>query len=205
MFCWMEVAGMERYFDKRVQRSKTAIKGAFLTLLYKKPFSQITVSEIVKEADYNRGTFYANFETKEHLRDELIQDILREMVKQIRVPYQSNKKVDFYKMNAEDITLFHYFKENARLYRLLLSDHIRVDFRHQMAKAIEDLFILEYDYQLKKDTIIDSKWLYIYRAHGVAGLIIRWIEEDFKEDPIYMSRQIIELMVTSTDGFYVKD
>ncbi|TQS74260.1 TetR family transcriptional regulator [Ornithinibacillus gellani] len=196
---------MERYFDKRVQRSKTAIKGAFLTLLYKKPFSQITVSEIVKEADYNRGTFYANFETKEHLRDELIQDILREMVKQIRVPYQSNKKVDFYKMNAEDITLFHYFKENARLYRLLLSDHIRVDFRHQMAKAIEDLFILEYDYQLKKDTIIDSKWLYIYRAHGVAGLIIRWIEEDFKEDPIYMSRQIIELMVTSTDGFYVKD
>ena len=108
-------------------------------------------------------------------------------------------------MNAEDITLFHYFKENARLYRLLLSDHIRVDFRHQMAKAIEDLFILEYDYQLKKDTIIDSKWLYIYRAHGVAGLIIRWIEEDFKEDPIYMSRQIIELMVTSTDGFYVKD
>lgn len=205
MFCWMEVAGMERYFDKRVQRSKTAIKGAFLTLLYKKPFSQITVSEIVKEADYNRGTFYANFETKEHIRDELIQDILREMVKQIRVPYQSNKKVDFYKMNAEDITLFHYFKENARLYRLLLSDHIRVDFRHQMAKAIEDLFILEYDYQLKKDTIIDSKWLYIYRAHGVAGLIIRWIEEDFKEDPIYMSRQIIELMVTSTDGFYVKD
>lgn len=196
---------MERYFDKRVQRSKTAIKGAFLTLLYKKPFSQITVSEIVKEADYNRGTFYANFETKEHIRDELIQDILREMVKQIRVPYQSNKKVDFYKMNAEDITLFHYFKENARLYRLLLSDHIRVDFRHQMAKAIEDLFILEYDYQLKKDTIIDSKWLYIYRAHGVAGLIIRWIEEDFKEDPIYMSRQIIELMVTSTDGFYVKD
>ncbi len=196
---------MERYFDKRVQRSKTAIKGAFLTLLYKKPFSQITVSEIVKEADYNRGTFYANFETKEHIRDELIQDILREMVKQIRVPYQSNKKVDFYKMNAEDITLFHYFKENARLYRLLLSDHIRVDFRHQMAKAIEDLFILEFDYQLKKDTIIDSKWLYIYRAHGVAGLIIRWIEEDFKEDPIYMSRQIIELMVTSTDGFYVKD
>ena len=82
---------MERYFDKRVQRSKTAIKGAFLTLLYKKPFSQITVSEIVKEADYNRGTFYANFETKEHIRDELIQDILREMVKQIRVPYQSNR------------------------------------------------------------------------------------------------------------------
>ncbi|WP_169727370.1 hypothetical protein [Paucisalibacillus globulus] len=38
----------------------------------------------------------------------------------------------------------------------------------------------------------------------MAGLIIRWIEEDFHEEPAYMSRQIIELIVTATEGFYVK-
>lgn len=196
---------MEDYLDKRVQRSKAAIKEAFLTLLYKKPFEQITISEIVKKANYNRGTFYANFKTKDNLLDEFIQNVLDEMVHQIRVPYESIKKVNFHKMNAEDITLFHYFKENAKLFRLLLSNHIRVDFRYQMAKAIEELFIAEYDYALKEGTILDQKWLYIYRAHGVAGLIIRWIEEGFSEEPEYMSKQIIELMVTSTEGFYVKD
>jgi AcrR family transcriptional regulator len=195
---------MEDYADKRVQRSKGAIKEAFLTLLYEKSFDQITVSEIVKKADYNRGTFYANFETKENLLDEFIQDVLNEMVFQIRVPYKSITKVNFHEMNSNDITLFHYFKENAKLFRLLLSDHIRVDFRYQMAKKIEKLFIAEYDYELNKGTTLDPKWLYIYRAHGVAGLIIRWIEEDFHEEPAYMSRQIIELMVTATEGFYVK-
>lgn len=195
---------MELYVDKRVQRSRSAIKEAFLTVLYKKPFDQITVSEIVKLANYNRGTFYANFETKDNLLNEFIQDVLNEMVYQIRIPYKSLKKVKFREMNPEDITLFHYFKDNAKLFRLLLSDHIRVDFRYKMAKAIEELFIAEYDYDLEKGNVLDPKWLYIYRAHGVAGLIIRWIEEDFSEHPEYMSKQIIELMVTSTEGFYVK-
>lgn len=68
----------------------------------------------------------------------------------------------------------------------------------------EELFIAEYDYELAEGTILNPKWLYIYRAHGVAGLIIRWIEEDFSEEPEYMSKQIIELMVTSTSGFHVK-
>ena len=195
---------MEEYVDKRVQRSKKAIKEAFLTLLFKKPFSQITVSDIAEKAKYNRGTFYANFETKDNLLDEFIQDVLQEMVYQIRVPYKSIKQVNFHEMNAEDITLFQYFKDNAKLFRLLLSNHIRVDFRYQMAKAIEELFIAEYDYELAEGTILNPKWLYIYRAHGVTGLIIRWIEEDFSEEPEYMSQQIIELMVTSTSGFHVK-
>lgn len=68
----------------------------------------------------------------------------------------------------------------------------------------EELFIAEYDYELAEGTILNPKWLYIYRAHGVTGLIIRWIEEDFSEEPEYMSQQIIELMVTSTSGFHVK-
>lgn len=86
-----------------------------------------------------------------------------------------------------------------------MSDHIRVDFRYQMAKAIEQLFIDEYEYELDKGTVLNPKWLYIYRAHGISGVIIRWIEEDFSDSPEYMSKQIVELMLVSTKVFYVKD
>lgn len=87
----------------------------------------------------------------------------------------------------------------------ILSDHIRVDFRYQMAKAIEDLFIAEYEYILNEDSILDRKLFYIYRAHGIAGLIIRWIEDGFPTSPEYMSKQVVELMVTSTEIFNVKE
>lgn len=195
---------MVEMMDKRIKRSKDALKQTFLQILAQKPFEQITISEIVRAANYNRGTFYANFETKEKLLDEIIQDVLTEMIQQIRVPYKLRKKVNLRKMNPEDITLFTYFKENAWIYRLLLSDHIHVDFRYQMAKAIEELFIDEYEYELEKGTILDTKWLYIFRSHGIAGMIIRWIEEDFSTPPEYMAKQVIELMLVSTEVFYVK-
>lgn len=192
------------YMDKRVVRSKTALKNAFLELLYEKPCGQITISEIVRAANYNRGTFYANFESKDALLDEVISDILKDMIDEIRKPYESFHTVRLREMKVEEITLFNYFKENAKVFNLLLSDHIRVDFRYKLAKAIEELFTKEYDYELQKDSHVLPKWLYIYRAHGIAGLIIRWIEEDFPESPTFMAKQIVELMVTGTEVFHVK-
>ncbi|WP_413378136.1 TetR/AcrR family transcriptional regulator [Paenibacillus taichungensis] len=190
--------------DKRILRSKSDIKETFLRLLSQKPFQQISISEIVREANYNRGTFYANFATKEDLLREIIQEVLVEFVQQIKNPYRYITKVNLKEMHAEDITLFTYLKEQAALYKLLLSDHIQVDFRYQMARVIEDLFVAEYEYELEEGSVIDPKWLYIYRAHGVAGLLIRWIEEDFPTPPQYMNTQIVELMLLSTEVFHVK-
>ncbi|OLO25677.1 TetR family transcriptional regulator [Alkalihalophilus pseudofirmus] len=195
---------MTFYLDKRIQRSKAALKKACLTLLYEKKFDSISITEIVQTANYNRGTFYANFSSKEDLLNEIIQDVLKEMILQIRKPYQSIKKVNLKKMQIGDITLFEYLKDNAKLYRLLLSDHIRMDFRFQMAKAIEELFETEYEYELAEGSQISLKWLYIYRAHGIAGLIIRWIEEDFPTSSHYMAKQVVELMLISTETFNVK-
>ncbi|MBB3125665.1 AcrR family transcriptional regulator [Paenibacillus rhizosphaerae] len=196
---------MSDFLDKRIQRSKAALKQTCLDLLAEKPFEEITISEIVRKANYNRGTFYAHFHTKEELIDEIIDDTLGEMIRQIRHPYQTIHKVNMKDLNTEEITLFSYFQEQAPLYKLLLSSHIRADFRYRMAKAIEQLFIAEYDYEFSSATELDPKWLYIFRAHGIAGLVIRWIEEDFPESPEYMAKQIVELMLTSTEVFYVKN
>lgn len=194
---------MIEYPDKRVQRSKTAIKKTFLQLLQYKPFDEITITEIVQEANYNRGTFYAHFETKKRLLAEIVDDALEEMVRQIRKPYEEMRTVNLEEMNVKEITLFTYFMENQALFKTLLSDHIRIDFRHKMAKSIEELFIAEYEYELEESNL-DVKLLYIFRSHGIAGIIIRWIEDGFLASPEYMSEQIVALMVTSTKVFHHK-
>ena len=196
---------MEEYTDKRIQRSKSALKQTFLTLLSIKAFEHISISEIVREANYNRGTFYANFESKENLLNEIIQDVLSDMIKEIRKPYKMLRKVNMKQLPIKDITLFQYFKDNADLFKLLLSNHIQVDFRYRIAKAIEELFLEEYEYELESDIHINPRWLYVYRSHGIAGVIIRWIEEEFPESPEYMSEQIVDLMVVATEVFYVKE
>ena len=194
---------MESYIDKRVKRSVTDIKEAFLQVLKQKSFKEITISEIIREANYSRGTFYAHFESKEQILDQIISETLQEMIEQIKVPYKQFTKVNLKELKLEDIMLFEYFIEHATLYKLLLSQRIQVDFRYQMAKSIEQLFLTEYEYVLDSK-ILDIKWLYIYRSHGLAGMIIRWIEDDFQESSKFMSQQVVELMLTSTPLFYVK-
>lgn len=47
--------------DRRVKYTKQAIRDGFLTLLSRKPIEKISVTEICREADINRGTFYAHY------------------------------------------------------------------------------------------------------------------------------------------------
>lgn len=195
---------MAIYPDKRVERSKAALKSTFLELLANKRFDHITISEIVEIAGYNRGTFYAHFKSKEALLEEMVGETLQEMIRQIKYPYRQDSIVDLHNLLAEDISLFTYFIQNARLYKTLLSSNSPTDFRHLMASAIEELFIAEYDYKLPADSMLEPKWLYVYRAHGLAGLIIRWIEEDFPDPPLQMAKQVVELMLVSTAVFEVK-
>lgn len=42
-------------------RSKQMIKDALLSLMIEKPFEKISITDIVRRADINRGTFYAHY------------------------------------------------------------------------------------------------------------------------------------------------
>ena len=193
---------MESYVDKRILRSVKALKDAFLSCLEQKPFHDITISEIVRLAEYNRGTFYAHFESKEQLLQSIVDEALENMVVHIQAPYKHMQQVDMRLLDASSITLFEYFLHNKRLFKILLSNHLQIDIRHQIAVAIERLFVQQYEYELPT-TDVDVKWLYIYRAHGLAGMIIHWIEEDFSTPSIVMAEQVLQLMTVVTYKFKV--
>ena len=61
--------------DRRQRKTRKAIYEAFEELMAKGHYSQVTVAQIIEQADIGRSTFYAHFETK----DELIEQICAEM------------------------------------------------------------------------------------------------------------------------------
>lgn len=66
--------------DLRIQKTKSAVRNAFLELRRKKPVEKITVTELAKLAEINKATFYLHYSDiyslAEEIEDEMIDSIL---------------------------------------------------------------------------------------------------------------------------------
>ena len=69
--------------DLRVRKTKRNIKHALAHLLQTKPLSKITVTEIAKTAEINKGTFYLHYTDIYDLYYEFIHDVISDLIGQI--------------------------------------------------------------------------------------------------------------------------
>lgn len=61
--------------NRNAQRSINLLEEAFTSLLATKPYDKITVSDITRKADLNRGTFYAHFDSVDDLMRQTMDDL----------------------------------------------------------------------------------------------------------------------------------
>ena len=101
---------------KNAKRSREMIKSAMITLLdKKKSISDICISEIVKTADINRGTFYNHYRNPIEVLEE-IKDDLFENLSQALQESSATKNID----NFIDVITNH-IKENESTYRTIVN------------------------------------------------------------------------------------
>ena len=65
--------------DLRVQKTVKAVKQALVTLIMQKPYRQIRVDELDKEAMINRQTFYSHFASIDNVLEAIGEDMLGEL------------------------------------------------------------------------------------------------------------------------------
>lgn len=70
--------------DRRVRYTKQAIRDGFLSLIAQKPIEKITVTEICRAADINRGTFYAHYSDPYELKRNLENELTEAMEQRVR-------------------------------------------------------------------------------------------------------------------------
>ena len=62
--------------DRRTRYTRQIIKDSFLDLLKEKPFSKITVTELCRISEINRGTFYLHYYDIDDVLDDLLNDVI---------------------------------------------------------------------------------------------------------------------------------
>lgn len=179
--------------DRRIVRSKSALREALLSLMAHKPFTSISITEIVEFANYNRGTFYANYESKDDLLDEIIQQLTGQLLQSFRAPYEN---VDVFRINelpAKSVMIFEHFYQNSSIYTTLMKSEVLPKLKETIFNALKKITQEELIYP-DRDNEIDQELLSIYSIHALLGLIFHWIESDFTYSPSYMQEQLIKLI-----------
>ena len=62
--------------DRRIRYTKQVIKDTLLQLLEKNHFAKITVTELCRMAEINRGTFYLHYYDMNDVLDDILNDML---------------------------------------------------------------------------------------------------------------------------------
>lgn len=105
--------------DRRVVRTKKAIKTAHLSLMEEKDISDITISELTRKAGINRRTFYTHYRSVSEIIDEIESDmvsLLGEIVLKVDVNdiRQSISKI-FLELNEMISVDFDYYFHRVRM------------------------------------------------------------------------------------------
>ncbi len=66
--------------DLRVVKTRTNIKNAFCKMLKKSPVEKISVTELAKQAQINKGTFYLHYQDIYALYNEVRDEFLQKMI-----------------------------------------------------------------------------------------------------------------------------
>jgi hypothetical protein len=111
--------------NKCIVRSQKAIQAAFIDLMTKKAFGEITTTDIIDVSGYSRGTFYTHYTDKYDLEDKIMENEITNFVEIIVGTIKHRKRIVIKPGIYEPVyLLFQHIKDNRALYRLILKEKI---------------------------------------------------------------------------------
>ncbi|MDQ8734579.1 TetR/AcrR family transcriptional regulator [Paenibacillus sp. LHD-38] len=177
--------------DPRIIRSKTALREALLHLMAQKSFASISITDIVKQASYNRGTFYANYANKEELLGDMITELIKDLLHSFRAPYEKATEFFPHELHANSIMIFEHIAQHSNIYSVLARSEALPILREKMFVSLKQILREELIFE---DTDVDQELLAIYSLHALLGLIFHWIDSGFVHSPSYMQEQLVKIL-----------
>ena len=183
--------------DRRVVKTKRAIKNAFAKLLSQKDINNITISDIAAEADINRKTFYNYYAGIHEVIDEIENDIIRRFDDALT-------EIDFKNSLNSTYLIFekltNIINADMDFFGYLLSMNSNVS----LSSKITDLLtgkvkLLILQYVEAEETRVDI--MLEFMISGMVAVYKRWFNSDRSEPVEEISSQIKTLALQGLNGF----
>lgn len=180
--------------DLRVQKTKQAVHAALLSLLQQKPLEQIKITELCKQAQINRGTFYTYYAQVGDIFTELFAEITQDLKASYDEPYKDGLPIDVTKLDPQAVRIFHHVKKYESFYRIVLSKDVSIRYYYMLYEQVRAILLNDRFSQQHENAERDYQFAFI--ANGMIGLMIQWRENDFNDDVAWMNEQFIRILTT---------
>ncbi|MCP1146584.1 TetR/AcrR family transcriptional regulator [Lysinibacillus endophyticus] len=188
---------MSVYIEKN-RKTKKLIQESFLEMLQSKPFESITVGDIAKTANINRGTFYLHYVDKFDLLDKIELQLFEDLGNHIDELQSSYSSIHSFEKGQEQLaaTLFSTIKMHSPLLKILLSDHGRAGFHLRFKLAIlEKVRInLEKNKNYNENLQVPMDYFLAFITSAFLGLIEQWVQNDLDKTPEEMTKLYIDII-----------
>ena len=184
-----------KYFNTAVKMDL-----ALISLLKKKPFEYITVSEICKNAEVNRSTFYLHYETIGDLLNETARYLLNDFLSYFSSDTQSiaynlmscNLNELVFICDEYLVPYLTYIKENKEVFKTALLHNKTFGFDDVYERMYQNIFnpiLNRFDYPVS-----DRKYVMMYYLNGITAVVNEWLKDDCNK-PIESISKIITICV----------
>lgn len=150
-----------RSTDRRVQRTRRALREALMALMIERGWDEISVQDICEQADIGRSTFYMHFSGKEKLLISGFDDLHRELrARQAEVDHRGAGPLLFAR------GLIEHAYENQRAFRAVVGKRSG----HVVQRQFRELVVG----MVKEDlaALAPSGWQLAATVHYVAGAFV---------------------------------
>lgn len=169
--------------DRRIRKTKKALRQSLFKLLEEKNINQITVTELAADADINRSTFYIYYDDVYDMMDKIQEEIYNVLLKTL-VLFSGNFN------DADDLTCYcekflEFCKDNYDLCRFVL----RNDGNNQLAERLK---------QAVRNVIPDSAkhfnklepryYLTTFAISGILSVVLDWLDDGMCVPPSDMAK-----------------
>ncbi len=173
-------------------RSKTLIKKALATLMHEKELNKITVSDIIREADISRGTFYAHYPDIHSVLEQIETEELKKLIALVNKARQEgsgiNNSTDFLKI------VCNYLYADFEYYRMLLQTSFLNNFFNRLVEVYyEDTLAAV----LEKDRTKDVSEAILYLTFTTAGskqVVLNWLQGKITGTPEEIAARLAKLL-----------
>lgn len=186
--------------DRRITRSKKALRDALIVLMEECGFDNITVNDLCARADLNRGTFYNHYQDKDDLLASFEAEVMADLERfQDKMRSLNLKEILAYQLRKKPlpflVELFDYLRAEGDFLHAVLGSGGDVGFGPRLRDRVCGNLIQSILHERYRSNPTPFVNYYIaFFASAYLGVIMQWIETGMRESSEEMALIAMRLL-----------